>query len=100
MYLTIQNIHKIVQSQGTRPLWINNIITERDKYILEIYINKSASTLHTIHLMRKQNQLLQSYELIINGTINSDIAHYAILDKKDFIQWIYNQLNYHYPIYF
>ena len=100
MYLTIQNIHKIVQSQGTRPLWINNIVTERDKYKIQIYINTSASTLHTIELMRKQNQLLQTYELIINGKYNEDIPHSVILDKKDFIQWIQNQLSFYYPIYF
>jgi len=100
MYLTIQNIHKIIQSQGTRPLWIDNIITERDKYKIQIYINTSASTLHTIELMRKQNQLLQTYGLIINGKYNEDIPHWVVRDKKDFIQWIHNQLAYHYPIYF
>jgi hypothetical protein len=100
MYLTIQNIHKIVQSQGTRPLWINNIVTEKNKYIIEIYINTSASTLHTIELMRKQNQLLQTYGLIINGKYNEDIPHWVVKDKKDFIQWIHNQLSFYYPIYF
>jgi hypothetical protein len=100
MYLTIQNIHKIIQSQGTRPLWINNIVIERDKYKIQIYINTSASTLHTIELMRKQNQLLQTYGLIINGKYNEDIPHWVLRDKKDFIQWIHNQLSFYYPIYF
>jgi hypothetical protein len=100
MYLTIQNIHKIIQTLWTNPLWIDNLIIQKDKYIIEIYIGTNQKIKHTIEIMRKQNQLLQSYELIINGTINSDIAHYAILDKKDFVQWIHNQLMYHYPIYF
>lgn len=100
MYLTIQNIHKIIQSQGTHPLWIDNIVIEKDKYKIQIYINSAASTLHTIYLMRKQNQLLQTYELIINGKYNEDIPHSAIIDKKDFIKWIHNQLMYYYPIYF
>ena len=104
MYLTIQNIHKIVQSQVTHPLWISDIIIEKDKYKIQIYTNASASTLHStlhqIELMRKQNQLLQTYELIINGKYNEDIPHSIILDKKDFIQWIHNQLMYYYPIYF
>ena len=100
MYLTIDNIHKIIQSHWTHPIWINNIVIEKDKYKIQIYINKSASTLHTIELMRKQNQLLQTYELIINGKYNEDIPHVAIKDKKEFIQWIHNQMMYHYPIYF
>jgi len=100
MYLTIQNIHKIIQSQGTRPLWISDIIIERDKYIIKLYINSAASTLHQIELMRKQNQLLQTYGLIINGKYNEDIPHWVVKDKKDFIKWIHNQLIHHYPIYF
>lgn len=100
MNLTIHNTHKIIQSIWTHPLWIDNVQVQNDKYIIHLYIGHTQSTLHTIQLMRKQNQLLKTYELIINGTYNEDIPHSVVMDMKDFIQWIHNQLMYYYPIYF
>ena len=100
MYLTIDNIHKIQQSHWTHPIWIDNIVIHKDKYTIYIYIKPNQSTLHKIQLMRKQNQLLQTYELIINERINEDITHDVVKDKKDFIQWIHNTMMYQYPVYF
>jgi hypothetical protein len=100
MYLTIDNIHKIIQSHWTHPIWIDNIVIQKDKYIIQLYIKPNHTTLHRLELRRIQNQLLQTYELIINGTINEDVPHVAIKDKKDFVQWIHNQMMYHYPVYF